>query len=54
MNINDLIQLTETRLSYLTVLLNDATRLGDVEAITSYTNKINETQNTLNALKSLT
>lgn len=53
MNITELIQLSETRIAYLSMLLNDAAKLGDTTAMIDYQNKINDAQQTLIKLKTL-
>lgn len=53
MTISDLITMAEHRLAYLSQLVTEATRIGDTLAITAYQESINETQDTLNKLKTL-
>jgi hypothetical protein len=53
MNIQELIEIAEKRLVYLSQLKSSAMNIGDMDQVAVVDAQIAETQDTLNALKSL-
>jgi len=53
MTISQLIQIAENRISYLSSLLAEANRVGDVDSVNRLQNDIDQTNATLSALRTL-